>query len=85
MKEEIGFTPQPDNIHFLRSYFYPKAKGIFNIFYSISEQPREDFTLGEGADFDWIPLSQLHALHLAEYAKEDLAFFIEHIVKRHTA
>lgn len=82
MKEEIDFHVQPDNIHFLRSYLYSAEKGIFNIFYSLSEQPREDFHLGEGADCVWVPLKEVRDLKLADYAKDDLDFFIDQIAKQ---
>ncbi len=82
MREEIGIKIEPDNTHFLREYFYPKAKNTFHIFYSISEQPRENFTIGEGADFSWIPLTQIQTLPLAEYAKNDLEYFRAHVVRK---
>ena len=82
MEEEIGFAPSPENIHFLRRDFNPEARVYFYVFFSIHEGPIESFALREGADFAWVPLDAALDLNLVDYARKDLEFFRETVVKQ---
>lgn len=46
-----------------------------------SDMPKEQMTLGEGADFDWIALEKVFEYNLTDKTRRDLQYFIKLIKK----
>ena len=47
------------------------------VFYVVSDKKKEEMVLGEGADFDWIPLRKVFEYDLTSMTRDDLTAFIK--------
>ncbi len=61
----------------LCSYLNEESGRMRHIFYVLSEKPKSEMILGEGADFDWIPLDSVFEYDLSTKTIEDLSFFLQ--------
>jgi 8-oxo-dGTP diphosphatase len=75
LEEEIGLTLSEDEVTFLRDYFAPHAGVQRHIFYAVRDDDKSTLRLGEGAGFDWVPLSDIDAYDLTDMTKDDLDYF----------
>lgn len=50
-----------------------------HVFYVVSEKLKSEMILGEGADFDWVPLSRVFEYDLSEKTVRDLKLFLSKI------
>jgi len=76
MKEELNLNLKPKEITPLRDYHNKERETHRYTFYIVSEKSKEEMTLGEGADFDWISLDTVFTYDLTEKVKNDLEFFL---------
>lgn len=81
LKEELGCELEGKNIIPLVDYFNEEFQTHRYVFYALSRQPKSEFTLNEGADFDWVSLGRPTEYHLTEKTTKDLKFFIDSIQK----
>lgn len=75
MREELGLELQEDGVKLLCDYFNEKFNTYRYVFYVEKFIPKNQLVLGEGAGFDWIPLSKLDAYDLTDPARRDLKLF----------
>jgi len=59
MNEELGIDILPDQVKLLRDYINDEFGIRRYVFFVESDLPKEQMHLGEGADFDWIPLEKV--------------------------
>jgi 8-oxo-dGTP diphosphatase len=79
LQEELGLTVSPNEIISLRDYFNESRQTHRYTFYVVSDKQKEEMVLGEGADFEWIPLDKVFTYDLTEKVANDLRFFLETI------
>jgi len=72
LKEEIGVDVRIDQLIPLITYFNEKYKRQSFIFYVISSLEKSEMKLGEGEDFDWVPLGQVFNYKLTESSERSL-------------
>lgn len=77
MKEELDIDIPESSVIPLRSYLNEKLQTYRHVFYVESHLDKSEMTLGEGADFDWVPLEKAFAYDLTDKSLEDLQFFLE--------
>jgi 8-oxo-dGTP pyrophosphatase MutT (NUDIX family) len=82
-KEELGIVVSPDALIPLCDYLNTERNTWRYAFYLESDMPKEQMTLGEGADFDWIPLEKVFEYALTDKSIRDLKYFV-HILKKGT-
>jgi 8-oxo-dGTP diphosphatase len=74
LREEIGLSLQPHELHRLREYAVdPREYQI--TFHAEKSIPLDRLVLGEGADFAWVPLANALSLPMNEYHKSDIRQF----------
>ena len=75
-KEELDISPKAEDITSLCNYLN-KERGTWRyVFYMKSDLKKSDMTLGEGEDFDWIPLDKVFSYDVTEKTKKDLEMFL---------
>lgn len=79
LEEEIGLKFDINNVILLTEYMNEELNTYRIVFYSISTALKEDFILGEGADFDWVSLNDISKLDLTEKTRQDLETFKIHL------
>ncbi len=77
LKEELGIDILVSSVKHLRTYLVEELQTIRHVYYAESGLPKSAMTLGEGADFDWVPLDKVLDLGLAGRARGYFIFFIE--------
>jgi len=76
MHEELGIHILPDEVKILRDYVNDEFGTHRYVFFMESELPKEEMQLGEGADFDWIPLKKVLEYDITEKTRGDMEYFI---------
>ncbi len=79
IKEEIGVSVDRNKLKFFRSYVNQDMLSLRHVFFLDFDLKKEEMTLGEGEDFDWIPLDRVFDLELTKYTRVDLEFFVSKI------
>ena len=79
LKEEIDVEAKSAEVIPLCDYFNSKRGTHRNVFYVESELDKSRMKLGEGADFDWIPISKLFEYDLTDKTRSDLEIFLRKI------
>lgn len=79
LKEELGATIQRDNIKPVRDYLNEKLMTWRYIFLIKFDLEKSQMTLGEGEDFDWVPLSEALGYDLTDNTKWDVEFFLQKV------
>ena len=69
IQEELGYSPNPENIKKFLVLFYPGEKAI-EYFYVISVKEIPDFKLGEGEKVQWFSLEEIEKLDLGFWCQE---------------
>jgi 8-oxo-dGTP pyrophosphatase MutT (NUDIX family) len=77
--EELGLAARREQVVPLRDYLNTELDTYRHVFYVVSDVKKEDLTLGEGAGFDWVPLSRIGEYDLTDRTREDLAFFLREV------
>jgi 8-oxo-dGTP pyrophosphatase MutT (NUDIX family) len=75
--EELSVTLSEDEIIPLCDYENVERGTHRYVFYVISDKKKESMVLGEGADFDWIPLSKVFEYDLTKKTVDDLSIFLK--------
>ncbi|MCL4406041.1 MAG: NUDIX domain-containing protein [Patescibacteria group bacterium] len=76
IREELGVDLKGKDIVPLADYFNEDLRKYRCVFFVETELPKSSMRLGEGADFDWIPLKRVFGYDLTDKTAEDLRFFI---------
>lgn len=71
-REELGITVSPEDLIPITDYFNELRQAWRYAFYMESRLKKSEMTLGEGADFDWVPLDKVLAYNLSPLARHDL-------------
>lgn len=79
LEEEIGLRVAPQEAKKLREYMNTDLNTYRVVFFVESTASRESFTLGEGAGFSWVKISDREHLDLTDKTREDLEYFVSHI------
>lgn len=79
IKEELGVDILPHEIKPLRDYVNDEFGIYRHVFFVESELHKKQMKLGEGADFDWIPLEKVLGYDITEKTREDMKYFISNI------
>ena len=79
MKEELDIDLEPDEIVSLRDYLTEERDVWRHAFFVESDRDKSTMRLGEGADFDWIPLARVFGFDLTDKTMDDLRFFAERV------
>ncbi len=77
MKEELDIDLVPDEIMPLCDYLNEERNVWRYVFLVKSDWDKSTMRLGEGADFDWIPLSRVFGFDLTDKTADDLRFFVK--------
>lgn len=80
-KEELGIDVPPETLIALCDYPNLERGTHRHVFYIESDMPKELMTLGEGADFDWIPFEKVFDYRLSDKTEQDLRYFSQIIKK----
>ena len=76
IQEELGVRLRNEEVKPLYDYFNPEFATHRNIFYVLRQTKKEEMTLGEGADFDWIPLNMVVTYDLTPSTLKDITYFV---------
>lgn len=76
LHEEVGLSVLEKDVKELDSYFNSELKTARYVFFVDSCVEVDELTLGEGAGFAWIPLTEVDDYNLTEKTKRDLDYFI---------
>lgn len=74
--EELGVLLQREEVIPLCDYLNPEFGTHRNIFYALRHTKKQEMTLGEGADFDWIPLTLVSNYDLTPLTLKDITYFV---------
>jgi 8-oxo-dGTP pyrophosphatase MutT (NUDIX family) len=80
IKEELAVTLSPEEVTPLCNYVtgIEEAEPRWrHVFYVVSDKPKSEMVLGEGADFDWIPLDKVFEYDLSHGTVKDLNTFLK--------
>ena len=77
IREELGIELSEGSIIPLCDYLNVKRDTHRYVFYVLSNKKKEEMVLGEGADFDWIPLANVFSYDLTTKTVDDLRTFLE--------
>jgi len=76
MKEELDIDLVPSEIVLLRDYRNEERQTHRYVFFVESNCEKSSLHLGEGADFDWVPLAKVFTYDLTDKTVDDLRFFV---------
>lgn len=79
MQEELGIILQSDDVCALDDYINTELGTHRYIFYVVSDKPKSEMVLTEGADFDWVPLKSVFSYDLTQRAVRDLKTFLKRV------
>lgn len=79
MKEELSVDIKPNEVIPLCDYLNEELQTYRYVFYVLSEKQKSDFTLHEGADFDWVNLDEITNYKLTEKTERDLNYFMQNL------
>lgn len=77
IKEELGITIQIDEVMPLRNYLNPEFGTQRHVFYVVRDTPKNQMVLGEGADFDWVPLGKVFGYDATPMTLNDITYFLQ--------
>jgi 8-oxo-dGTP pyrophosphatase MutT (NUDIX family) len=75
LKEELGIEISKDQVVPLCNYLNKEFNTHRHIFYVESDLKKDEIKLGEGVDFNWIPLEKVFNYDLTEKTIKDLELF----------
>ena len=81
LREETGYESKPEEVKYLSDYFNKQRGTHRYVFYIEKDIDKSELSLGEGADFEWIPLDKLGQYDLTEKTKMDLDTFCKSVLK----
>jgi|SRR3989344_6503253 len=79
LNEELGIDIPEQDIKPVCDYLNTNRGTWRYVFYIQSELDKSQMKLGEGADFDWIPLTEVFDYDLSEKTADDLKIFLQTI------
>lgn len=78
-KEELNIEVPSKDLIPLCDYLNTEQNTWRYAFYYPCQIEKSEMTLGEGADFDWIPIKKVFEYDLSRWAKQDLEVFAKKI------
>lgn len=79
LNEELGLQVMPEDITPLCDYWNEERDTHRYSFYIVSDKRKDEMTLGEGADFDWITLDTVLEYDLTTKVRKDIEYFLKTI------
>ena len=79
MCEELGIKLLGKETVPLCDYLNTERNTHRHVFYVVSDKKKNEMILGEGADFDWIPLDNISKYDLTDMTRNDIATFLKKI------
>lgn len=79
LHEELSLNVESGEIVALCDYWNEERDTHRYSFYIVSDKKKEEMTLGEGADLDWIPLDNVLEYDLTTKVRKDLEYFLNTI------
>lgn len=79
LQEELGILVNKGKLMPLRDYLDEKSMTWRFVFMMEFDQEKSHMTLGEGEDFDWVPLDKALKYDLTDNTRSDLEFFINNV------
>lgn len=76
IEEELGLKLETKDVITLYDYFNQEFQTPRYVFYALCHKNKSEFTLNEGADFDWVDLKRLDEYNITEKTERDLKYFI---------
>lgn len=77
MKEELGLALKPEEVIPFCDYLNKERNIHRYIFYVESGKQKSEMTLGEGEDFDWIPIGKIFEYDLTAKTRQDIEAFVK--------
>lgn len=75
IKEELDIDLVSDEIVPLRDYLNEERNVWRYVFFVESDREKSTMHLGEGADFDWVPIERVFTYDLTDKTRDDLQYF----------
>ncbi len=75
LKEELNINIKKNQLRKLCDYLNEQRGTWRHVFFIESDLEKSAMRLGEGADFDWIPLAKVFEYNLTDKTRKDLATF----------
>ena len=82
LQEETGLVVPASQAQPLCDYLNVELDTYRYVFFVQTDVRKTDLQLGEGAGFDWIPLSTIDQFDLTEKTRRDLDYFREYLSMR---
>lgn len=82
--EELGIKVEPAKLIPLTAYLNTEHNTWRYVFYMESSLKKQQMTLGEGADFDWISMKTVFGRDLTNSTRKDLEYFLG-VIKNNSA
>lgn len=79
IKEELNIEISENDVIPLCDYLNEELNTYRYIFYVKSELKKNEMKLGEGADFEWVPLEKVFRYDLTEKTAKDLKLFLQNL------
>jgi len=79
IEEELSVKLSEEEVIPLCDYLNERENTWRNVFYAVSDKLKSEMILGEGADFEWIPLSEVFEYDLSDRTIQDLNTFLRTI------
>lgn len=79
IEEELGVKLSENQLVPLDAYINEREHMWRHVFYIVSDMPKSQMTLGEGADFDWVSLEKVFEYDLSDRTAQDLNTFLKYI------
>ncbi len=76
LKEELDIDVEKNQLKKLCDYLNEQRGTWRHVFFIESDLEKSAMRLGEGADFDWIPIAKVFEYNLTEKTKRDLKTFL---------
>lgn len=79
LKEELNIEILEEQLIPLCNYLNEELNTWRYVFYVKSDLKKDEMKLGEGADFDWIPLEKAFEYELTEKTARDVKAFLQNV------
>ena len=79
LREEIGMIMKKEDFTPLHDYLIAHLEMWRFVYWANCTLAKEQMTLGEGADFDWVPVDVVLSYDMAEATKRDIIFFLDQV------
>ena len=82
LEEEIGLRVRSQYVTPLCDYLNVELNTYRFVYYVVKDIDLSELTLGEGAGFEWVPISNIESYDLTQKSKEDIDVFLDQQAKQ---